>query len=299
MTSIQARYSTPEEKNNPFLIGICSSNQKPFSGAKESRAEEAKIEHTIRKVQGAKGRKISVLFLFIGFDTLTTDNNTWADLISRFRDVDFFLTSVCPAELAESYPSVLTTRFGFAWAHLSVSELKDATRQRGKEPARETLFQNPKYYRWTYWMDTMYQKKMRQQNEQNEQTRSTSMSELERRLTLPRKRVLKEINTISLPAKACELCGRSDAKNWARGQQQSDTVQCRNCDRSSSPIQTFVSERCSHTLMGSASNPQTATGYGCAVAGCKSSGLMDLHFGYSLCGQHVTQDRASACTAIR
>lgn len=222
-----------------------------------------------------------MLFLFVGVDTLTTDNNTWADLISRFKDVDFFLTSVCPAEIAECYPSVFKTRYGFAWAHLSVSELKDAARRQGKEPAEKTLFRNPKYYRWTYCMDTMYQKKMRQQNEKS---RSKSISELEKRLTLLRKRVLKEIDSTSLPVKACELGGRSDAKNWARGQKQSDTVQCLNCDRSSSPVQAsgtqaFVSKRSSNTLMGSGTNPQTTTGYGCAVTGCRSSARLDLHFG--------------------
>jgi hypothetical protein len=101
----------------PFLMGIRLSNQKLFSGTKETRAEEEKIEHTTRKIQDAKGQKISVLFLFVGIDTLTTDNKTCAGLISRFKDVDFFLTSVCPAELANYYPSVFKSSNGFAWAH--------------------------------------------------------------------------------------------------------------------------------------------------------------------------------------
>lgn len=104
------------------------SRPKLFSGTKETRPEEEKIEQTIRKIQSAKGRTISVLFLFVGIDTLTTDNNAWVDQISRFKDFDFFLTSVCPAEIAECYPSVFETRYGFAWAHPSVSELKDAAR---------------------------------------------------------------------------------------------------------------------------------------------------------------------------
>jgi hypothetical protein len=54
--------------------------------------------------------------------------------------------------------------------HLSVAGMKDAARRRVKDPAEKTLFRDPKYYRWTYWMDAMYQKKLRQQNGQSRST---------------------------------------------------------------------------------------------------------------------------------
>jgi hypothetical protein len=59
--------------------------------------------------------------------------------------------------------------------------------------------------------------------------------------------------------------------------------------------QTLASER-SHTITASAANTLTPTGYGCAVAGCRSSARLDLHFGYSLCNQHITQDLVRKCT---
>ena len=42
-------------------------------------------------------------------------------------------------------------------------------------------------------------------------------------------------------------------------------------------------------------NPQTTTGYGCTAAGCQSPAHLDLHFGYSLCAQHTTQDLVRKC----
>jgi hypothetical protein len=132
-------------------MDIRPSHQKPFSGTKETRPEEEKIEHAIRKVQGAKGWTISVLFLFVWIDTLTTHNTSWADLISRFKGVDFFLTSVCHADLVKWYPSVFKSPYDFAWAHLSVAELRAAARCYAKEPAETTLFRDITA-RYTGWI---------------------------------------------------------------------------------------------------------------------------------------------------
>lgn len=161
----------------PFLIGIRSSNTLVFrSESKGTQAEVDKVANIIKDLQKTKGGTMKVLLLFAGVDALTTNKQTWMHLITKSPGVDFSLTSVCPERFSVQYPSVSTVRFGYAWAHLEVTDLQSAFLS-GLQTTIG-LLQEPKYHRWIHWLDVLLQKKIHQNQVKQ------AFSFLERRLTV-------------------------------------------------------------------------------------------------------------------
>ncbi|KAH6620489.1 hypothetical protein C7974DRAFT_235153 [Boeremia exigua] len=132
------------------------------------------------------------------------------------------MTSICQAGMANFYPSVFSSRSGFAWAHLDIYSLQCIQVKRSSDSAK-TLVENPKESRWLYWMDTLYSHK--------EDLRTKDFVRKEQSLLLCRIIVKRNQMLSSLPAleKSCETCGGTSPEFWIRGSSTLGAVRCPTC----------------------------------------------------------------------
>ena len=69
-------------------------------------------------------RDITVLFLYVGINSLTTNNCLGETLNQKWPVAHFQITSIRPARIQTFYPSVLLLRSEFPWAHLDFRPLE-------------------------------------------------------------------------------------------------------------------------------------------------------------------------------
>ncbi|KAH4107053.1 hypothetical protein HBI18_046530 [Parastagonospora nodorum] len=266
----------------PLHLGCTTSNQTIFGKGSGRESESTRVIGIIEQIRAmVTTGTVKVLLLFVGIDSLTTDNQSWNELEEQFPNVSISLTSMNFPSFSIWYPSVYTTRLEFSWTHLLVQELSAAYRDRAPLLLPLVATQ-PKVARWLFFMAVLYKKKCDQQN--THRGKKPPVDPLAARLTVFRSGLFNLLMTERL-AKECEVCQSQSPNYWVRGASLPEAVRCSTCpapetDPLDCPTTVFDNQNC------------------CAVRRCQVSGVanLGLYHGVKVCHKHMKCGDVRKCT---